>query len=265
MKRVCLLLTSGCLALVGSCADAPVFSLDFINVVAGSPFPIVPGPIPGYVMALVTNNTQQSVEFIVTAESEEIIVELVNGQRTGFTSRVLEDQSACLLTDDRTESLAVTFNNTPVDWPPKPPGTLTGADIDLVLDQITAVDPEALVDRPFIRLVRVTRVGLGDINAPSNANRGIVVRPTGSNPNLVAGNIFATLTTPALSYATGGFPADFGNGDAILYLAIRDAVGVGGIAVTDGVTPGSAGNAFLRETFILLRQEEGPISPVPNF
>lgn len=264
--RSAMLLVLASLSLLGCNADVTLFNQSFINEFTGSIYPIVPGPDPGYVMVMGQNNTQQSVEFVVTAESQELTVSIDDfGQITGFDTEILAQRTVCLITDVGAPTLAVVFENSPVDWPPVPPGDLTFEQVQDVVDQLVAKDPEALVDRDTIRLLRVLRIGLGpDLDAPAGDDDGIVVRPPGSNQNTTAGLVFPSGVNDALSYDVGNDPADFGNGDMIIYLATSNASAVGGIAVSAGVTQGQADTGqYVRDTFKILRRVEGPINPLP--
>lgn len=268
-SRASLLTYGACLALMGCGGPATFFSESFLNRLGGGFVPIVPGPEAGYVMVFVVNNTtDRSVEFVVTAEQEEIVVQLdANGNMIGFEpARTLEQRTVDLLTDVDSPTLAIVFDHSAADFPPVGPGELTFQDIQSVLDQIVADDPQALQDREFFRLVRVLRIGLGpDLDVPSGQDDGIVVRPPGSDPAVTAGSIFASGVNKALSYNSGDDVADFGNGDMVIFLAITDQTAVGNIRVRAGVVDGSqvTSAAFRRDTFEILRREEGPISPPP--
>ncbi len=255
---------------LGCSSEAQVFNQSFINLFAGSNVPLTPGPDAGYVMAYVINNTNQSIEFVVTAQAEEVIVRLDNGVATGFDPpRLLEPATVNLRTDALGgPTLAIVFDNTPVDFPPAPPGGLTFQDIQSAINQLAQKDPESLTDRPFVRLVRVLRLGLGpNLDVPSGEDDGLIVREAGADPDTTAGSVFPSRVNNALSYAVGADPADFGNGDMVIFLATTSATAVGGIRVTPGVVDGQQANAaaggFVRDTFDILRRAEGPISPLP--
>lgn len=259
----------GGLALLGcSPPDVTFFSQAFLSEISGSLFPIAPGPQPGYVMVYVQNSTAQSVEFVVTAEAEEIIAQLDGvGNVTGSETRPLEPQTVNLFTDVTAPTLAIVFDNSPVDFPPVGPNELTFEDVQSAVNQLESDDPESVQDRDFIRLVRVLEIGLGpDLELPPDQDEGIVVRPPGSDPDQTAGTILPSGASKALSYDIGGDLADFGNGDMIIFLATTSANAVGGIQVVAGLVDGEAANAggsFVRETFEILRDIEGPISPPP--
>jgi hypothetical protein len=119
----------------------------------------------------------------------------------------------------------------------------------------------------------VLAIGLGpDLGVPSGADNGIIIRPAGSDPDLTAGAIFPSNVNSALSYNTtqGGtfFPADFGNGDMVMFLGITNANAVGGVSISAATIDGAEANAnaanFRLQTFLTLRAEEGPISPLPG-
>ncbi|MCG3136248.1 MAG: hypothetical protein HJJLKODD_00074 [Phycisphaerae bacterium] len=257
-------LYTGCLA-----EDVTILNQTFLNQFTGGETPIAPGPNAGYVMVMVQNSTEFSVEFIVTAEAEEIIVPLVNGAPVNAgESRLLEAETVQLITDVNSPTLGAVFDFTPAEFPPVAPGQLTFEDIQDILNQLVAKDPEALTDRDFIRLVRVIRIGFGeDLDVPASQDDGIVIRPSGSDPSTTAGSIFPSGLNKILSYDLGGDPADFGNGDLIIVLASTKASAVGGFAVTAGVIDGETASAnsanFIRDTFEILRDVDGPISPLP--
>jgi hypothetical protein len=265
-----LLLVIGVGSVLVSCSsDVTFFSEAFLNTVGGSSVPIAPGPDPGYVLVLGQNVTGQSVEFIVTAESEEIMATLdESGQVSNFSTRVLELETVNLLTDVGAPTLAIVFDNSPVEFAPVPPGALTQAQVQDAVDQLAQKEPESVVDRDFVRLVRVLRIGLGDnLDRPSDQDEGIVVRPAGSNPDENAGSIFASGAVKAFSYDSQSDLADFGNGDIILFLAVANSSVVGGVDVSTGWVDGelvTGQGDFVRNTFEILRDVEGPISPPPD-
>lgn len=254
------------LGLLACGPSAPLFNPDFVNEVTGNLFPITPGPIPGYVMVMGYNSSDFSIEYVVTAQTEEILVTLdprTPDRVADFTTELLDPATTCLFTDVQANTLGTVFNNTPVNWPPVPPGALTFDDVQNAVDQLAEADPSSVQDRTFLRMLRIVAIGLGtDLNDPAGANDGIVERPAGSNPALTAGTILASNTNPLLSYNSEGFSANFGNGDLIIFLTITDAVAIGGVATNVGVVQGEAGN-FERQTFEILRDAMGPISPPP--
>jgi hypothetical protein len=263
-----------CALLIGlsslSCGpEAPLFSDSFLGLVSGGQVPIAPGPDTGYIMVFVTNSTGQSIEWVVTAETEEIVVALDgNGGVVGFDpARTLEPETVDLLTDVDANTLAIVFSNSPVEFAPVGPGELTFALIQDAVNQLIAKDPERFLDRPFIRLLRVLRIGLGpSLNVPASQDEGLIVRPAGSDPDANAGSIFPSEVNNALSFDQGNFAADFGNGDMVIFLATTSATAVGGIRVVAGVVDGEEANGeggFSRDTFRILREAEGPISPPP--
>ena len=250
--------------------DVTLFNQTFLNFVSGGQVPIAPGPDTGYVMAFVINSTDQSIEWVVTAESEEILVRLDgNGGVLSFDpARRLEPQTVELLTDVDAPTLAIVFDNSPAEFPIVGPGKMTFNDVQNVVDQLAAKDPESILGRFTFRLVRVLRIGLGpDLDVPSGQDEGLIVRPAGSNPDTNAGSIFPSEVNNALSFDQGNFLADFGNGDMLIFLATTSANAIGGIRVIVGVIDGVEANAsagsFERDTFKILRQVEGPISPPP--
>jgi hypothetical protein len=254
------------LGLLACGANAPVFNPDFVNEVTGNLFPLTPGPVPGYVMVMGYNSSDSSIEYVVTAETEEILVTLDPddpGTVTDFTTEILDPATTCLFTDAQANTLGTVFNNTPVDWAPVPPGALTFDDVQDAVDQLAAEDPELITGRSFLRMLRVVRIGLGtDLNSPSGSNDGIIVRPAGSDPAMTAGTILPSNTNPLLSYNSEGFSANFGNGDLIIFLTTTSAASIGGVATSPGVVQGEAGN-FQIQTFEILREAMGPISPAP--
>lgn len=259
-----------CLGSIACNPDVTLFNQTFLNLVSGGQVPIAPGPDVGYVMAFVINSTDQSIEWVVTAESEEIIVNLDgNGGVLSFDPpRRLDPETVELLTDVDAPTLAIVFDNTPAEFPTVGPNSMTFSDVQNVVNQLAAKDPESVRDRDFIRLVRVLRIGLGpDLDVPSGQDEGLIVRPAGSNPDVNAGSIFPSEVNNALSFDQGNFLADFGNGDMLIFLATTSANAVGGIRVLVGVIDGVEANAsagsFTRDTFKILRQVEGPISPPP--
>ena len=235
--------------------------------------PIAPGPDVGYVEVLVINNTNQSVEWVVTAETEQVIARLDGaGGLLGFDPpRTLEPRTVNLLTDISAPTLAIVFDTSPVEFPPVGPGKLTFEDIQDAVNQLAAKDPGSVLGREFIRLVRVLRIGLGpDLNVPSDVDEGIIVRPPGTDPNDPAGGagaVFPSGVNSALSYDVGSDPADFGNGDIVIFLGITSANAVGGIRVEAGLLAweeaNGSGSDFQIKTFEILRRVEGPISPPP--
>lgn len=259
-----------CLGATGCNPEVTFFNSTFLNFVSGGLVPIAPGPDAGYVMAFVTNSTDQSIEWVVTAESEEILVNLDrNGGVLSFDPpRRLEPQTVNLLTDVNSPTLAIVFDNSPAEFPTVGPGEMTFNEVQNVVDQLAAKDPEAVGDREFIRLVRVLRIGLGpDLDVPSGQDEGLIVRPSGSNPDANAGSIFPSEVNNALSFDQRNFLADFGNGDMLIFLATTSANAVGGIRVIVGVLDGLEANGqtddFERHTFKILRRVDGPISPPP--
>lgn len=260
--------------LPGCNPDATLFSDAFISVTVGGLEPVAPGPDAGYVMALVTNSTNQSIEFVVTAEQEEIIVQLDGqGNVESFGQpRILEVVTINLVTDVATPTLAFVFDQTPADFPPVGPGALTQQDLQDVIDQLAAKNPEAIRDREDFRLLRVLRIGLGrNLDVPADRDDGIILRPAGSNPATTAGSVFPSNVNSALSYdfvlADGTVdPADFGNGDAVIFLGITNANRVGGVSLAPGVLfwESQTNQDFRNDTFGILRTEEGPISPPPS-
>lgn len=268
-RRSAMLLMLAGIGLLGCSADVSLFNQSFVNLFTGSVVPIVPGPDPGYVMVMGMNDSEESIEFVVTAESEELIVTVNNlGQVTSFEATVLEPETVNLITDPTATSLGIVFDNTEVTWPTKGPLELDFQDVQGLINQLVAKDPEALTDRDFIRLVRVLRVGLGpDLNLPSGEDDGIIVRPAGSDQSSTAGLVFPSGVNNALSYDVGNDPADFGNGDMIIFLATSNASAVGGISVSAGVIDGDEASVnsaqYVRDTFEILRREEGPINPPP--
>lgn len=257
-----------------SCSEeASLFNESFVNLVSGGQVPIAPGPNAGYVEVLAINSSNQSIEWVVTSESEEIIVNLDRaGGILGFDPpRILEPETVELLTDVDAPTLAIVFTTSPVEFPPVGPGELTFEHIQDAVNQLAAKDPESVLDRDFIRLVRVLRIGLGPrLNVPSGEDEGIIIRPPGSDPNDPfggAGAIFPSEVNNALSYNVGNDPADFGNGDILVFLATTSSNAIGGISVTVGVLTWESANgsntSFDRDTFEILRGVEGPISPLP--
>ncbi len=257
-----------------SCSpEATLFNQSFINQIVGGIVPIAPGPDVGYVEVLVINNTDQSVEWVVTAESEEIIARLDRvGGVVGFDPpRRLEPETVDLLTDIVTPTLAIVFDTSPVEFPPVGPGEMTFQDIQDAVNQLAAKDPESVMGRDFIRLVRVLRIGLGpNLDVPSGEDDGIIVRPPGTNPDDPAGGagaIFPSGVNNALSYNVGNDPADFGNGDIVIFLGIQSANAVGGIRVEAGLLTWESANgsnsSYDVDTFQILRNLDGPISPPP--
>lgn len=259
-----------CLGSTACNPDVTLFNQTFLNLVSGGQVPIAPGPDAGYVMAFVINSTDQSIEWVVTADSEEIVVNLDrNGSVLSFDPpRRLEPKTVELLTDVDTPTLAIVFDNTPAEFPTVGPNAMTFSEVQNVVNQLAAKDPESVLDRDFIRLVRVLRIGLGpDLDVPSGQDEGLIVRPAGSNPDTNAGSIFPSEVNNVLSFDQGNFLADFGNGDMLIFLATTSANAIGGIRVIAGVIDGVEANAsadgFERDTFKVLRQVEGPISPPP--
>lgn len=254
------------LGLLACGPNAPVFNPDFVNEVTGNLFPLTPGPVPGFVMVMGYNSSEFSIEYVVTAETEEILVTLApdnSGTVRDFETTVLDPATTCLFTDVQANTLGTVFNNTPVNWPPVPPGALTFDDVQSAVDQLTAQDPAGVADRTFLRMLRVVRIGLGtNLNAPSGSNDGIIVRPPGSDPAVTAGTILPSNTNPLLSYNSQGFGANFGNGDLVIFLTTTSAASIGGVATAPGVVQGEAGD-FERQTFEILREAMGPISPPP--
>ena len=257
-----------------SCSqEASVFNQSFTNLILGGQVPIAPGPNAGYVEVLAINSSSQSIEWVVTAESEEIIVNLDGvGGVLGFDpARTLEPETVELLTDVDAPTLAIVFSTSPVEFPPVGPGELTFEHLQDVVNQMAAKDPESVLDRDFIRLVRILRIGLGpNLNVPSGQDEGIIVRPPGSDPNDPfggAGAIFPSEVNNALSYDVGNDPADFGNGDILVFLATTSSNAIGGIGITVGVLTWESANgsntSYDRDTFEILRAVEGPISPPP--
>ena len=257
-----------------SCSEeASLFNESFTGLISGGQVPIAPGPNAGYVEVLTINSSNQSIEWVVTAESEEIIVNLDGaGGVLGFDpARTLEPQTVELLTDIDAPTLAIVFSTSPVEFPPVGPGELTFEHLQDAVNQLAAKDAESVRDRDFIRLVRVLRIGLGpNLNVPSGQDGGIIVRPPGSNPNDPfggVGTIFPSEVNNALSFDVGNDPADFGNGDILVFLATTSSNAVGGIRVTVGVLTWESANgsrtSFGRDTFEILRAVEGPISPLP--
>lgn len=258
-----------CLGSVACNSEATLFNDAFLNLVAGGQVPIAPGPDAGYIMVFVNNSTDQSIEWVVTAESEEIIVNLDgNGGVVGFDPpRTLEQETVELLTDVDTPTLAIVFSNSPVDFVPVGPGELTFELIQDAVNQLLVKDPQSVLDRQFVRLLRVLRIGLGpNLNVPSGQDDGLIVRPPGSDPDVNAGSIFPSEVNNALSFDQGNFAADFGNGDMVIFLATTSSTAVGGIRVIAAVVDGAEANGqggFTRDTFRILREVEGPISPPP--
>lgn len=257
------------LALLGCNPDVTFFNQSFLGTIAGSTVPIAPGPEPGYVMVLGLNSTNQSVQFVVTAESEEIIVNLDGngGVVSSEQARELEPETVNLLTDVDSPSLAIVFDSSPVAFRPAGPNELSFEELQDAVDQLAARDPESVLDRDFIRFVRILRIGLGpSLDLPPDQDEGIVVRPANSNPDVTAGSIFASGADKALAFDVGTNLADFGNGDIVIFLATTSANAVGGIRVVAGAVDGAAANGsrnFVRDTFEVLRDVEGPISPLP--
>lgn len=257
---------------VGACSppEVTLFNQSFLNLFTGSIVPIAPGPDSGYVMVMVVNNTANSIEFVVTAEQEEILVNLDSfGNFLSLgESRLLEARTVDLVTDVDAPTLAIVFDQTPVDFPTVGPGEISGEDARNIINQLRARNEEDLIDRDFIRLVRVLRVGLGpDLNATSGTDDGIILRPPGADPSTTAGSIFPSGLNNALSFDVGSDLADFGNGDIILFLALTSANQVGNFSVASAVVDGDEANvnsaSFLRDTFEILRREQGPVSPRP--
>ena len=259
--------------LLSCSSEATLFNQSFISQIVGGLVPIAPGPDVGYVEVLVINNTAQSVEWVVTAETEQIIARLDGlGTVLGFDpARTLEPETVELLTDINAPTLAIVFSTSPVEFPPVGPGELTSQDIQDVVNQLAAKNAESVLAREFIRLVRVLRIGLGpNLNVPSGQDDGIIIRPPGSDPNDVfggAGAIFPSEVNNALSYDVGSDPADFGNGDILVFLATTSSNAIGGISITAGVLTWESANgsntSYDRDTFEILRAVEGPISPPP--
>ena len=116
MKTKWLVITimSGAGAGLLSCnPDATLFSDAFISLSVGGLEPVAPGPDAGYVMALVDNSTNQSIEFVVTAEQEQIIVRL-DGQgvvESFEQPRILDPVTINLVTDVATPTLAFVFGD----------------------------------------------------------------------------------------------------------------------------------------------------------
>ncbi len=263
-----------CSPVLLSCSsEATLFNQSFISQIVGGLVPIAPGPDVGYVEVLVINNTLQSIEWVVTAETEQIIVRLDGvGGVLGFDPpRTLEPETVDLLTDIGAPTLAIVFDTSPVEFPTVGPGELTFEDIQDAVNQLRAKDSESVLGRDFIRLLRVLRIGLGpDLDVPSSEDEGIIVRPPGSDPNDPAGGagaIFPSGVNSALSYDVGNNPADFGNGDVVVFLGITSANAVGGIRVEAGLLTWEDANGsssgFQTETFEILRGVDGPISPPP--
>lgn len=258
-----------CLSPIACSSEATLFSDAFLGLVSGGQVPIAPGPDVGYIMVFVNNSTDQSIEWVVTAETEEIIVNLDgNGGVVGFDPpRTLEQETVELLTDVDTPTLAIVFSNSPVDFVPVGPGEMTFELIQDAVNQLAAKDPESVLDRQFLRLLRVLRIGLGpNLNVPSSQDEGLIVRPPGSDPDANAGSIFPSEVNNALSFDQGNFAADFGNGDMVIFLATTSSNAVGGIRVIAAVVDGAEANGqggFTRDTFRILRDVEGPISPPP--
>lgn len=259
-----------CLGSTACNPEVTLFNQTFLNFVSGGQVPIAPGPDAGYVMAFAINSTDQSIEWVVTADSEEIFVNLDgNGGVLSFDPpRRLDPETVELLTDVDTPTLAIVFDNSPAEFPTVSPNSMTFNDVQNVVNQLAAKDPESVRDRDFIRLVRVLRIGLGpDLDVPSGQDEGLIVRPAGSNPDTNAGSIFPSEVNNALSFDQGNFLADFGNGDILIFLATTSANAVGGIrvivGVIDGVEANGSAGSFTRDTFKILRQVEGPISPPP--
>ena len=259
--------------LLSCSSEATLFNQSFISQIVGGIVPIAPGPDVGYVEVLVINNTNQSIEWVVTAETEQVIVRLDGvGGVLGFDPpRTLEPQTVDLLTDVNAPTLAIVFDTSPVEFPPVGPGKLTFEDIQDAVNQLAAKAPGSVAGRDFLRLLRVLRIGLGpDLNVPSGEDEGIIVRPPGSDPNDPAGGagaIFPSGVNSALSYDVGSFTADFGNGDIVVFLGITSANAVGGIRVEAGLLTWEDANGsssgFEIETFEILRGVDGPISPPP--
>ncbi len=259
--------------LLSCSSEATLFNQSFVNQIVGGLVPIAPGPDVGYVEVLVINNTDQSVEWVVTAETEQIIARLDGvGRVLGFDPpRTLEPETVNLLTDINAPTLAIVFDTSPVEFPPVGPGKLTFEDIQDAVNQLAAKDPESVLGREFIRLLRVLRIGLGpNLNVPSGEDEGIIVRPPGTDPDDPAGGagaIFPSGVNSALSYDVGNDPADFGNGDIVIFLGIQSANAVGGIRVEAGLATWEDANgssaSFELDTFEILRGVEGPISPPP--
>ncbi len=250
--------------------EVTFFNQAFLNLIAGGQVPIAPGPDAGYVMALVINSSDQSIEWVVSAESEEIIVNLDgNGGVLSFDPpRTLDTETVELLTDVDAPTLAIVFANSPAEFPPVGPKEMTFEQIQDIIGQLAAKDPESVLDRDFIRLVRVLRIGLGpNLDVPSGQDEGLIVRPPGSDPAVNAGSIFPSEVNNALSFDLGNFTADFGNGDILIFLATTSSNAVGGIRVIVGVLEHEQANpssgSFVRDTFKILREVEGPISPLP--
>jgi len=90
-----------CVGSISCNPEVTLFNQNFLNFVSGGQVPIAPGPDAGYVMALVINSTDQSIEWVVTAEAEEIFVRLDrNGGVVSFDPpRTLEPRTVELLTD----------------------------------------------------------------------------------------------------------------------------------------------------------------------
>jgi hypothetical protein len=251
-----------CLALLGCNSSATLFSDSFINFVAGGQFPVVPSSGDGFVMVMGQNNTNNSVEFIVTAESEEIIADLDGlGNLVDFTSKLLQVERIELLTDVDSSTLAGVFDNSPISFPPIEPLQWEFNDVQGLVDQLRALDEQSVVGREFVRMVRVVRVGLGEeLDVPSGQDGGYIIRPPNANPNITAGSIFPSNLNNALSYDKNGDQADFGNGDLLIYLATVDSGQLGGIRLAVGLVESQEGE-FARDTFKILRLEEGQISP----
>ena len=259
--------------LLSCSSEATLFNQSFISQIVGGIVPIAPGPDVGYVEVLVINNTNQSIEWVVTAETEQIIARLDGvGGVLGFDPpRTLEPETVELFTDIDAPTLAIVFDTSPIEFPPVGPGKLTFEDIQDAVNQLAAKDPESVSGRDFIRLLRVLRIGLGpNLDVPSGEDEGIIVRPPGSDPDDPAGGagaIFPSGVNSALSYDVGSDRADFSNGDIVIFLGITSANAVGGIRVEAGLLAWEEANGtssgFERETFEILRRVEGPISPPP--
>jgi len=258
-----------CIVLLGCNSDVTLFNQSFMNLFTGSEVPIVPGPDSGYIMVLGLNDTSMGVEFIVTAEQEEIIVHLDNGgEISGYEARIMDPVTVNLVTDGNSPSLGIVFDNSPVSFPNSAPNNFTFNEVQDMINQLLTKDPEAVAGRDFVRLVRVTRIGLGpNLDVPSGTDDGIVVREPGQDPSTTAGVVYPSGVNNPISYSVGDNSADFGNGDIIIFLSLDSSSSVGGITVTAGVIDGDAASAldadYIRDTFEILRREQGPINPNP--